>query len=62
MRKHTTVYNILARIFFRNHKAEERNQEKLKLKTHRRQTTREFPKAPNRQAHRMAIWRQYRGI
>jgi hypothetical protein len=54
----TTLMRGARRILF----AHWRNEAKMKRQTHLRQKTREFPKAPNRQAHRMAIWRGYRGI
>ena len=60
--KKTSLFTTLMRGAYRILRAHERNQEKLRRQTHLRQKTREFPKAPNRQAHRMAIWRGYRGI
>ena len=50
------------RRLWRMTKSEERNQEKLAKQTHRRKPKRTLPKAPNRRAHRLAIWREQRGI
>ena len=50
-----------ARAYFRRIFAHFKNEQKMDRQTHLRQKRR-LPKAPNRNAHNLAIWRENRGI
>lgn len=65
------AYLKAARAIFRRHTAHERNEKKLAEQTHRGPNPRKafgcrlkrtLPKAPNRRAHKLSVWREARGI